>query len=267
MPADRAAFDPVRAWSWTGRAAGYVAGSAFLAGTVLYLLDAAGLLGSGPHYRATGAGPLADQATFYAAYFAHQHRIVWDIIARDTILPAAYLALIIAGLAVRNRAGPGRPASQILVTALSLSGIFSILANLTFLAAAQYWRQTGWQARPAASMVAAGRTIEGIQALTQWPEAFGFAVLAGGLVALGRLCRNHGVFPAGLGTLAYLEATLLLGIAVTGIIPYDAAYNWFSLAAGAIVAPALSVWLGTALRQPETPASRSRTGKDARLVR
>jgi hypothetical protein len=62
-----AAPDPVRAWSRPGRAAGYIAGFALLAGTVLFLLDAAGLLGAGPVYRRTGAGPLADQATFWAA--------------------------------------------------------------------------------------------------------------------------------------------------------------------------------------------------------
>jgi hypothetical protein len=67
-----------------GRAAGYIARFALLAGTVLFLLDAVGLLGSGPIYRRTGAGPLADEATFFAAYFAHQHHIVWDIIARET---------------------------------------------------------------------------------------------------------------------------------------------------------------------------------------
>jgi hypothetical protein len=110
-----------------------------LAGTVLYLLDATGLLGPGPIYRRTGAGPLTDQATFYAAYF--RHHIVWDIIARDTILPVAYLALIITALAVRDRAGPGRPEGQVLVASFLVGGVFSILADLTFLAAAQYWRQ------------------------------------------------------------------------------------------------------------------------------
>ena len=108
-PVDMAPRDPVRAWRRLGRAAGYIAGSALLAGTVLFLLDATGLLGSGPVYHPTGAGPLLDQATFFAAYFAHQHHIVWDIIARDTILPVAYLALIIAALAVRNRTGPVTP--------------------------------------------------------------------------------------------------------------------------------------------------------------
>jgi hypothetical protein len=92
-----------------GRAAGYIAGSALLAGTVLFLLDTTGLLGSGPVYRPTGAGPLVDQATFFAAYFAHQHHIVRDIIARDTILPVAYIALIIAALASGTVLGPVTP--------------------------------------------------------------------------------------------------------------------------------------------------------------
>jgi hypothetical protein len=239
-----------------GRAAGYAAGAGLLAGTVLFVLDAAGLLGPGPVYRVTAAGPLADQATFFAAYFAHQHHIVWDILARGTILPAAYLALIVAALAVRHRTGTRHPAGQLLVTSFTVGGILSILANLTFLAAAEYWRQGGWPAHPATIMVAAGQTAEGIQTLTHWPEAFGFAVLACGLTALGRLCRHHHhLLPAPLAALAYLEALLLLAIAVTGLIPYDTGYNWLSLAAGAIVGPALSVWLGIRLGQPETPTA------------
>jgi hypothetical protein len=99
-PVDSAPRNLVTAWSQTGRAAGYIAGSALLAGTVLFLLHAAGLLGSGPVYHRTGAGSLVDQATFYVAYFGHQPHIVWDIIARDTILPVAYLALITVALAV-----------------------------------------------------------------------------------------------------------------------------------------------------------------------
>jgi hypothetical protein len=42
-PLDLAPPTPVRARSRTGRTAGYVAGPALLAGTVLFLLDAAGL--------------------------------------------------------------------------------------------------------------------------------------------------------------------------------------------------------------------------------
>jgi hypothetical protein len=151
----------LRAWRRMGRVAGFVAGLWLLAGTVLYLLDAAGLLGSGPDYHATSAGPTADQATYFSAYFAHQPRIVWDIMARDTILPLAFLALIIVALAVRNRTGPGQPESQVLVGSFIVGGIFSILADLTFLGAAEYWRQTGWPARPATIIVAVGQTVNG----------------------------------------------------------------------------------------------------------
>ena len=86
-----------------------------------------------------------------------------------------------------------------------MGGILSIISDLTFLAAAQYWRQPVWPVRPAASTVAAWRTVEGIQVLTQWPEAFGFAVLACGLVALGRLCGKHRIFPAARAAQAYLH--------------------------------------------------------------
>ena len=251
-PAPRSA---AAAWSRTGRIAGYVAGSALLAGTVLFLLDAAGLLGQVPDYHRTSAGQLADQAAFYASYFAHQHHVVWDIIARDTILPVAYLALIVAALAVRHRAGPDHPEGQLLVSSFLVGAIVSIIADLTFLAAAQYWRQADWPARPAASTVAVGRTVEGIQALTQWPEAFGFAVLACGLVALGRLCGSNRILPAPLRALAYLEALLLLGIAVTGLLPNDTGYDWLSLAAGAVVGPVLTAWLGTVLGRPQPHAA------------
>jgi hypothetical protein len=60
-------------------------------------------------------------------------------------------------------------------------------------------------------MATAGQTVQSIQTLTHWQEAFGFAVLACGLAALGRLCGKHRIFPASLGALAYLEALLLLG--------------------------------------------------------
>ncbi len=73
--------DPVseldRRWDRVGRNAAYMAGASFLIGTVLFLLDAADLLGKGPEYHATAAGQLQDEANFWAAYFNHQHRILW----------------------------------------------------------------------------------------------------------------------------------------------------------------------------------------------
>jgi len=86
-----------------------------------------------------------------AAYFGHQHHIVWDIIARNTILPVAYLAVISAALAVRDRTRPAHPEGQLLVTSFIVGGILCILAGLTFPAAAEYWCQTGWPVRSKAS--------------------------------------------------------------------------------------------------------------------
>jgi nucleoside-diphosphate-sugar epimerase len=72
-------------------------------------------------------------------------------------------------------------------------------------------------------------------------------VVAGGTGTLGtRLVRRL----AGQGL-----AVRVLGIAVSGLTPYDAGYNWLSLAAGAVVGPALSIWLGTCLGRPETQAA------------
>ncbi len=71
----------------------------------------------------------------------------------------------------------------------------------------------------------------------------------------GRLCGRHRIFPASLGALAYLEALLLPGITVTGLIPYDAGYNWLSPAVGAIVGPLLSVRLSARFGRPETQAA------------
>lgn len=67
--------------------------------------------------------------------------------------------------------------------------------------------------------------------------------------------RQTSHLPCRAGSPGLLEALLLLGIAVTGLLPYDAGYNWLSLAAGAVVGPALAVWLGTALGQPDTQAA------------
>ena len=44
----------------------------------------------------------------------------------------------------------------------------------------------------------------------------------------------------------------MVGIGVTGLIHFDAGYNWLSLAAGAIAGPVLSIWLGTTLGRPGT---------------
>lgn len=103
-------------------------------------------------------------------------------------------------------------------------------------------RSRGWPLAPT-NMVATGRSEQSIESLTRWPEA-GFAVLAGALVCLGKLCRSEAALPARLGIVAYVEAVLLVGIALAGIMQTGTPYDVFSLATGAVVGPLLAFWPG-----------------------
>ena len=85
--------EPNRGWPGVGRVAGYVSASALLVATILYLLDATNALGAN-NYTFSGGSPIRDEAGYWAAQFAHQHDILWDIIARDTLFPLAFMALI-----------------------------------------------------------------------------------------------------------------------------------------------------------------------------
>jgi hypothetical protein len=194
-----------------------------------------------------------DEANFWVATFAHRHDIVWDIIARDTLLPLAFVALIVVALALRQLVGYERPEAQLMVALLIVGGTLSVIADLIFLGDAEFWRLTGWSAHPAATMVAVGRASQAIDLLTRWPEAAGFAILAPGVLCLGRLCRISPGLPTWVGTLAYVEGPLLLGIAVAGVAGWDTAYQAFSLVVGALIAPSLGLGLGRAFERLSHP--------------
>jgi hypothetical protein len=232
------------AWRRVGRSAGYITGIGLFVGTLLFLLDALDALGASPDYHATAAGPMQDEATFWVAYFAHQHHILWDIIARDSLFPLAFVALIVLSLAVGNLVGYERPGAQLMVAFFVVGGILSALSDLIYLAGTDYWRVTGWSTEPPARMVAVGRSSSALGALTRWPEAAGFLVLAAGLVCLGGLARSRAQLPSRLALLVNVEALLLVGIAVAGVMQSDTAYNIFSLLTGALIGPAVGLWLG-----------------------
>jgi len=202
-------------WRRVGRVAGYLSGGALVVATILYLLDATNALGVN-HFRPTDVSVIQNQANFWVAAFAHQHDILWDIIARDTLFPLAFLALIVLSLAVRALVRSNGPATQLMVAFFAVGGVISILNALIYLGATDYWRLTGWSNVPAFSMVAAGRSENAIESLTRWPEAAGFVVLAAALVCLGNLCRSEAALPARLAVVAYAEAALLVGIALAG---------------------------------------------------
>ena len=230
-------------WRRVGRAAGYLSGGALLVGTILYLLDATNALGT-VHFTPGAVSPIQNQANFWVAAFAHQHDILWDVIARDTLFPFAFLALIVLSLAVRPFVAAHRPDTQLMIAFFVVGGVISMLNDLIYLGATDYWRLTGWSNVPAVSMVAAGRSENAIESLTRWPEAAGFVVLAGALVCLGNLCRSEAALPTRLAVVAYVEAALLIGIALAGVMQADTPYDVFSLLTGALVGPLLAAWLG-----------------------
>jgi hypothetical protein len=241
--------DADRAWARIGRLAAYVAAVGFLVTTVLYLLDVYDVLDTTPTYVQTSAGQLHDEAQFWAAIFQHQHMIVWDVIVRDVFGPIAFIALIVIGVALRRVTRGDRPERQLMVTFLGAGGVISAIASLLYLANVEFWRLP-WGDIPKdgeTSIIAVGRATTAIDNLTTWPEAFGYLVLAAGIVCLGALVRHESHLPRRLGTFAYVTAAGLVALAVATMMDADTARSLLALAVGAVLAPGLCVWIGTTL--------------------
>ena len=160
--------------------------------------------------------------------------------------------------------GPDDPRAQLLTAFFALGGIVSALSDLIYLGAAEYWRVTGWSATPPERMLAIGRASESIERLTVWIEPAGFVLLAAGLVCLAQLCRDRTELPSALGLVAGLEALLLIGISLTGVLHADTAYDVFSLLTGALVGPAVGAWLGRHLGRATYGTLRTSSPESAR---
>jgi hypothetical protein len=245
-----------RAWARTGRLAASVAAIGFLVTTVLYLLDVYDVLDPTPSYVQTSAGQLHDEAQFWSATFAHQHAIVWDVIVRDIVGPAAFIALIVLGMALRRITSGDRPERRLLVTFLGVGGVLSAISSLLYLGDVEFWRLP-WGPIPQggeASIVAVGRATTAIDNLTTWPEAFGYLVIALGIVCLGMLVRRDGRLPHRLGTFAYVTSAVLVGLAVATMMDADDARSILALAVGAVLAPVLCLWVGRTLGRKSAAA-------------
>jgi hypothetical protein len=238
------ATDTTASWRRIGRIAGYVSGAGFLIGTILYLLDATDALGANDYRPSGSPAAVQNEASYWVSQFAHQHSILWDIIARDTIFALAFMALFVLALAVRAVVHADSPAAQLMVGFFLIGSVIAALSDLLYLGATDYWRLTGWGGIPDTSMVAVGRSEQAIESLTRWPEAAGFFALAAALIFLGKLCRSEAALPARLAPVVYIEAALLVGIALAGIMETDTAYQVFSLATGALIGPVVTLSLG-----------------------
>lgn len=235
------------AWGRVGAIAGYVAGVGILGQTTLFLLDATDALADSPEFAETEAGPLQDVATFYAAYFEHQHEIVWSIIVRDVLGPIAFLALMVAALAALNLLRTRRPERQLMVLFFAVGCTLAMLADLVYLTQTLYWENGGWPADPAENMVAVGRSVEALDNLVSYVQYAGFLVLALGLVCLGRLTRLEAGWSRLLGRLAYLEALGLVAAVVASVRHNDTAYSVAALVIGVLLGPLVAVLLGLQL--------------------
>jgi hypothetical protein len=235
------------AWGRIGSIAGYVAAGCLVGQTTLFLLDTTDALHDSPELQETDAGRLQDLATYYAAYFDHQHQIVWSIITRDVLGPVAFLALMVAALAAFNLARSRRPEPQVFLLCFVVGGTLAVLSDVVFLTLTRYWEHGGWSADPPANMVAVGRAVEAVDGATTYPQYAAFLVLALGLFCLGRIVALEPGWSPWLGRLAYLEALGLVVAVVAAVRHYDTAYSVVALAIGVLLGPAVAVLLGRTL--------------------
>jgi hypothetical protein len=238
-----------RPWARVGRVAAYVAAVGFFLMTMLYLLDELDLLDSSPRYVRTSAGQLQDEARFWAQVFEHQHRILWDVVIRDMVGPAAFIALIVVGVALRRRSSGDRPERQLLVTFLTAGGLITAISSLLYLGNVEFWRLPWGPIPPGGetSIVAVGRATTAIDNLTIWPEAFGYVVLALGIVCLGLVLRGERpLSTTHLGTLAFVTAGGLAALAIATAMDAETPRSVLSLAVGVVLAPWLCFGLGRA---------------------
>jgi hypothetical protein len=157
--------------------------------------------------------------------------------------------LIVVGVALRRIAGGDRPERHLMVTFLGVGGVISAVASLLYLANVEFWRLP-WGSIPKdgeTSIVAVGRATTAIDNLTIWPEAFGYLVLAIGIVCLGSLVRRESRLPRRLATLAFGTAAGLIALAVATMMDADGARSVLALAVGGVLSPMLCLWIGRTL--------------------
>ena len=163
-------------WSRFGRAAGYIAGVAFLAQTVLYLLDVTGALTPQTEYHVTERGSQQDLIDYYVNYNERMHSIWWDVAIRDVLGPLGYLALVVLILALLRVAGTGQPREELSQLFVVVGASTAALSDLMYLSHITWWRRGGFQATP--DIIAYGRAFEVVDNVGNYLQWAGYLVLA-----------------------------------------------------------------------------------------
>lgn len=232
-------------WRRWGRTAGYVAGSAFLVQTVLFLLDATGALAPQVGFVDTPAGVMEDLAAYFTATNERMHTIWWDVAIRDVAGPVGYLALMVLVIAVVRVAGRHQPRQELTVLVVVLGGSLAMLNDLMYLSFTRWWRQGGFQ--PTADIVSFGRTLDVIDNVGTYFLQAGFLLIAAGFLFLAPTLGHLRVRWTWLRHLARLEAVALIAWVVTELTPTETAHYIAALAAGLLLGPALAILTGHAL--------------------
>ena len=233
-------------------AASLVAALGLLVGTLLYLLDELDVIADAPVYLEGGSDREAQLAANTVTFFERQHDVWWNIAVRDSVLPLAFLSLMVLVCVFASRVR-WRPEAILMVVFFVVGGTLVIVNDLMYLGQLQYWRHTGWSADPSGPIIALGAASDAVVSSTIYLEAAGFLVLAPGAVCLGWLCRNTPESPRGLGALAYAEAAGLLLLGLSIIIELDTLFQLSGALTGILLGPVVALALGRHLGNLQSP--------------
>jgi hypothetical protein len=219
------------------------AGGLFLE-SVLFILDATGILPSAPDFQDTGNGFAKDLATYYVGFFEHQHDIAWNIAIRDTVGPVSSVAMIVLALALSRVRGAGRPRLEVWTAVFAVGALLRLISDLVYLSQLGLWRFTGFRTDPPADIIASGRTSEAITNLADYLELAALLTLAVGLIGVAALLSPR------LRLLAVALAATLVVSVVAALAFWDVAYDVTAILTGIVLGPLLLVGLGRWLAQP-----------------
>jgi hypothetical protein len=243
-------------WPGLARRWGLLAGTSFIVATLVWSVDALGLMGSAPPYTETSAGQLTDESAYWATEFAYRRATLWNYAVRDGFFFVGYLALVPLVLAA-NAATAGRSAKvQIGGLFVLVAAVFGALNAVVFLGSTGFWRHDGWAEVPPEVMVAAGRDTVVLDVLSGWAGVGAYAALAVGLAHLASAFRDEPELPTRLAPVAWIAVVLLVGLLVVGQVPVDTGPAWpvLGLALGVVAAPVFAIGLGVHLGRRDLAA-------------
>lgn len=232
-------------WSRLGRAAGYFAGVAFFAQTVLYLLDVTGALALQTQYQVTERGMQQDLIDYYINYNDRMQSIWWNVALRDVLGPLGYLALMVLILALLHVAGTRQPREELGQLFVVLGASAAALSDLMYLSHITWWREGGFQATP--DIISHGRAFEIVDNMGNYVLWAGHLLLAFGFICLGPTLSGPLLRRRGLALLAYLEAAALFAYVFTHMLDADIAGYIAAIASGLVLGPTLAILMGHAL--------------------